>query len=63
MSAAHRKFAVIVEDLCGAQVLGVSSEIVERDAKNGEYALTFGIHKLRIILDSVPRDEMPLPLL
>jgi hypothetical protein len=48
-------FAVIVEDLCGAQVVGVSEMIAERDAVNGEYSFTFGIHKLRIILDR-PRE-------
>jgi len=48
-------FAVIIEDLTGAQVIGVSKELAERDAVNGEYRFTFGIHTLRIILDPRPR--------
>lgn len=59
---------MIVEDLCGAQVVGVSDTIAERDAVNGEYSFTFGIHKLRIILDrqetatSVTPDVLPAVL-
>jgi hypothetical protein len=48
-------FAVIIEDLTGAQVIGVSKELAERDAVNGEYRFTFGIHTLRIILALPPR--------
>jgi hypothetical protein len=39
---------VIVEDLCGAQVCGVSAELARRDAKDGIYELVFGIYKLKI---------------
>lgn len=48
-------FCVIIEDLTGAQLIGVSKELAERDAVNGEYRFTFGIHTLRIILASRPR--------
>lgn len=47
-------FCVIIEDLTGAQLIGVSKELAERDAVNGEYRFTFGIHTLRIILASPP---------
>jgi hypothetical protein len=57
------RFAVIIEDLCGAQVLGVSDVIAKRDAVNGEYRFTFGIHKLRIILDpGEPANRDPSPV-
>ena len=48
-------FAVIIEDLTGAQVIGVSKELAERDAVQDEYRFTFGIHTLRIILAPHPR--------
>ena len=52
-------FAVIIEDLTGAQVIGVSKELAERDAVQDEYRFTFGIHTLRIILDPHPARVLP----
>ena len=40
--------SVIIEDLCGNQVCGVSEALARRDAKDGWYEFVFGIHKLKI---------------
>lgn len=50
MNHKSSNFAVVIEDLCGAQVCGVTEELARRDAKDGVYELVFGIHKLRILV-------------
>jgi hypothetical protein len=44
-------FAVIVTDKNGAQVCGISEEIVRRN--NGRFHITFGDYELEVLVDSI----------